>query len=201
MGSMTGVDITAWAETQILEAIRVAESVRAWAPRLSEVALKIADVFQKGGRAFFFGNGGSAADAQHWAAELSGRFYQQREGLPAIALTTNASAITAIANDYGFDEVFARQVEAMGKRGDVAIGISTSGRSKNVLRAFEVARERGMITIGFTGGAGQAMRAYCDHIFEVPSHDVARIQEGHELCGHIVCAIVERVIFSEGVQR
>jgi D-sedoheptulose 7-phosphate isomerase len=141
------------------------------------------------------GNGGSAADAQHWAGELVSRFYYDRPGLPAIALTTDSSILTAIGNDYGYDRVFARQVEALGQAGDVLFAISTSGNSKNVIAAIEAARSRQIITVGFTGESGGAMAQLCDLCIRIPSPSTPRIQEGHEVLGHAICAMVEAAIF------
>jgi D-sedoheptulose 7-phosphate isomerase len=149
-----------------------------------------------GGRKILFaGNGGSAADAQHWAGELVSRFYFDRPGLPAIALTTDSSIITAIGNDYGYDYVFARQVEALGQEGDVLYAISTSGNSKNIIRAIESAREKGVIVVGLTGQGGGKMMDMCDVCFRVPSTETPRIQEGHEALGHLLCALIEQEIF------
>ncbi|MFN8548576.1 MAG: SIS domain-containing protein [Candidatus Eisenbacteria bacterium] len=145
----------------------------------------------------FFGNGGSAADAQHWACELSGRFYLERKPVPAQALTVNSSNLTAIANDYGYDEVFIRQLEGVGKRGDVAVGISTSGNSVSVIKALKKARELGLVTMGFTGRSGGEMRSLVDHWLGIDSTDTPRIQEGHELAGHLVCELTERALFEE----
>ena len=146
---------------------------------------------------YFFGNGGSAADAQHWAAELSGRFYHDRPSLPAFALTANSSQVTAIGNDYGFEEIFARPLSGMIQSGDVAVGISTSGNSTNVVRGLEVAREKRALTVGFTGRQGGHMTVLCDYLIAIPSEDTPRIQEGQELCGHVLCALVERLLFGE----
>jgi D-sedoheptulose 7-phosphate isomerase len=143
------------------------------------------------------GNGGSAADAQHWAGELVSRFMYDRPGLAAVALTTDSSIMTAIGNDYGYERLFARQVEALGQKGDVLFGISTSGRSPNILAAFKAARARGVATVGFTGtGAGAAdMAPLADLMIQVPSSVTPRIQEGHEVLGHAICAMVERAMF------
>jgi D-sedoheptulose 7-phosphate isomerase len=149
-----------------------------------------------GTKLLLFGNGGSAADAQHLAAELVGRFQNERQPLPAIALTTDTSALTAIANDYGYDEVFARQIRALGRTGDVALAISTSGRSPNVLRATEAARSMGMTTIALTGGDGGALTGLADVSLRVSaSTHSARIQETHILIGHVLCELVERRLF------
>ena len=152
---------------------------------------------RNGGRILFAGNGGSAADAQHWAGELVSRFYYDRPGLAAIALTTDSSILTAIGNDYGYDYVFARQVEALGHAGDVLVAISTSGRSANILRAATAARARQMRVIGFTGsgtGAGE-LAALCEVCFRVPSNETPRIQEGHEFLGHLLCALIEAEMY------
>lgn len=195
MDTLTRDDAAAWIALQADEAARVQQAVRAMAPLLADVALRMADVLRGGGQVYFFGNGGSAADAQHWAAELSGRFYRDRASLPAIALSTNASQVTAIANDFGYDQVFAMPLSGMARAGDMAVGISTSGRSANVLRALETARTLGVVTAGFTGRDGGPMAEHCDYLVRIPSDDVARIQEGHELCGHVICAVVERALF------
>lgn len=148
-----------------------------------------------GNKMLFAGNGGSAADAQHWAGELVSRFYYDRPGLPAIALTTDTSILTAIGNDYGYDYTFARQVEALGREGDVLVAISTSGRSKNILRALDAAKERDVRVIGFTGAGGGDMAERCDICFRVPSDETPRIQEGHEFIGHLLCALIESEMF------
>lgn len=144
-----------------------------------------------GKKILFAGNGGSAADAQHWAGELVSRFYYDRPGLAAVALTTDTSILTAIGNDYGYDYVFARQIEALGQTGDVFYAISTSGRSKNILRAIHAAKQLGMRVIGFTGASGDEMNALCDINFRIPSDETPRIQEGHEFLGHTLCALIE----------
>lgn len=148
-----------------------------------------------GGKILFAGNGGSAADAQHLAAELVSRFSFDRPGLPAIALTTDTSALTAIGNDYGFERLFARQIEALGRAGDVFIGISTSGRSPNILAALRLAREKGLATIGLTGQSGGEMPALCDRCLRMPSAETPKIQEGHIVLGHILCGLIERAMF------
>lgn len=151
--------------------------------------------FQKGGKVLFCGNGGSAADAQHLAAELSGRFYTDRPPLYAEALHVNSSFVTAVANDYGYDDVFARMTEAAGRPGDVLVAISTSGNSPGILKAVEQAKKQGMFVVGFTGATGGKMAGKCDILLHVPSSDTPRIQESHILIGHIICEIVEREMF------
>lgn len=148
-----------------------------------------------GGKVLLAGNGGSAADAQHIAGEFVSRFAFDRPGLPAIALTTDTSIITAIGNDYGYEKLFARQVQAHGKRGDIFIGYTTSGKSPNILLALEEARANGLITVGLTGNKGGPIGALCDYLLEVPSGDTPRIQEGHAVLGHILCGLVEQAIF------
>ena len=149
------------------------------------------NALNEGNKILFCGNGGSAADAQHLAAELVGRFVKERESLPAIALTTDTSILTAIANDYSYDDVFSRQVAGLGQAGDVLIGISTSGNSKNVVKATELAKQKGLKTVAFTGEGGGILGALCDAVIAVPSKTTARIQEMHILVGHIVCELVE----------
>ncbi len=153
------------------------------------------EALRSGRKILFAGNGGSAADAQHWAGELVSRFYYDRPGLPAIALTTDTSALTAIGNDYGYDYVFARQVEALGQAGDVLFAISTSGRSANILRAATAAGERRMRVVGFTGAHGGDLAGKCDVCFRIPSDETPRIQEGHEFLGHLICALIEAGMF------
>ena len=148
-----------------------------------------------GRKLMFAGNGGSAADAQHWAGELVSRFYYDRPGLPAIALTTDTSILTAIGNDYGYDYTFARQIEALGQAGDVFIAISTSGNSPNIIRAVEAAKARGVKVIGFTGLGGGKLAPLSDLCFRVPSDETPRIQEGHEFIGHLLCGLIEQEMF------
>lgn len=158
------------------------------------VALSVA-ALRDGRKMLFAGNGGSAADAQHWAGELVSRFHYDRPGLPAIALTTDSSILTAIGNDYGFDYAFARQVEALGQAGDVFVAISTSGNSPNIIRAAEAARARGVHVIGFTGVGGGKLLALSDICFRIPSSETPRIQEGHEFVGHMLCALIEAQMY------
>jgi D-sedoheptulose 7-phosphate isomerase len=152
---------------------------------------RMAESLRGGGKVLTFGNGGSAADAQHLAGELVGRFRRDRAALSAIALTTDSSVVTAIGNDMGYDSVFRRQVEAHGRPGDVAIGITTSGRSPNVVQALQLARERGLVTMGLTGGGGGRLAGAVDYLIDVPHADTARIQEVHVMVVHVLCQIVE----------
>ena len=155
----------------------------------------IVRAFKGGKRVYFCGNGGSAADAQHLAAELSGRFYKDRDALPAEALHCNTSYLTAVANDYGYDVIYARLVKGITAKGDVLIGLSTSGNSGNILKAFEVAGEKGVLRVGLTGQTGGKMKACSDYLLNVPSNDTPRIQESHILIGHIICQLVEESYF------
>ena len=156
----------------------------------------IVNAFRKGNRVYFCGNGGSAADAQHLAAEFSGRFYTNRKALPAEALHCNTSYLTAVANDYGFDEIYSRLIDGIGEAGDVLVGLSTSGNSPNILKAFTTAKKKELITIGFTGKSGGEMRTLCDHLINIPSTDTPRIQESHIMVGHIICQLVEEKYFT-----
>ncbi|HEY8151702.1 MAG TPA: D-sedoheptulose 7-phosphate isomerase [Vicinamibacteria bacterium] len=158
------------------------------------VGQRIADALRAGSKVLTFGNGGSAADAQHFAAELVGRYLKDRAAWPAIALTTDTSILTAVANDIGYDAVFRRQVEALGRKGDVAVGISTSGRSPSVVTALAKAREMGLVTIGMTGHGGGKLAGQVDYLIDVPSPATPRIQEVHGLVIHVLCAIVEEAI-------
>jgi D-sedoheptulose 7-phosphate isomerase len=162
---------------------------------IEQVVEKIAIAFKNGNKVLFCGNGGSAADAQHLAAEFSGRFYTDRDPLPSEALHCNTSYLTAVANDYGYDFVYSRMVKGMGKAGDVLIGMSTSGNSTNITNALQTAREIGMITVGFTGEGGGKMKTLSDYLINVPSSDTPRIQESHITIGHIICQLVEERLF------
>ncbi len=169
-------------------------------PELLTTVEKVIDVitaaFKNGNRVYFCGNGGSAADAQHLAAEFSGRFYTDRKALPAEALHCNTSYLTAVANDYGYDVVYSRMIDGIGERGDVLIGLSTSGNSANIIKAFEVAKEKGIVTIAFTGITGGQMKSVSDHLINIPSADTPRIQESHITIGHIICQLVEEKYFT-----
>jgi D-sedoheptulose 7-phosphate isomerase len=155
----------------------------------------IVKAFQNGNKVLFCGNGGSAADAQHLAAEFSGRFYTDREALPAEALHANTSYLTAVANDYGYELVYARLLQGIGNKGDVLVGLSTSGNSANIMKALETAKKKGLISIAFTGASGGKMRDLCDILINVPSSDTPRIQESHILAGHIICQLVESALY------
>ena len=156
----------------------------------------IENAFRNGNRVYFCGNGGSAADAQHLAAEFSGRFYTDRKALPAEALHCNTSYLTAVGNDYGFDEIYSRLIDGIGEKGDVLVGLSTSGNSPNILKALKTAKKKEMITIGFTGKSGGNMKPLCDHLVNIPSTDTPRIQESHIMVGHIICQLVEEKYFT-----
>jgi len=160
---------------------------------VAQAAVRIVNALRAGGKVLFCGNGGSAADAQHLAAEFTGRYLKERRALPALALHANTSSLTAIGNDYGFDHVFARQLEALGKQGDVLVGISTSGNSRNVIRAMEVAKAKSIYTIALTGSGGK-MKDLADCSICIPSQDTPRIQECHILTGHIICEIAEEML-------
>ena len=163
---------------------------------IGDVATALCDAYRRGAKMLIFGNGGSAADAQHIAAELVGGFtIKQRPPLAVEALTVNTSSLTAIGNDYDFSDVFARQIEAFGRAGDVAVGLSTSGTSVNVVRALEMARKNGLVTVALTGQSGGRVMDVADHCVRVPSSDVARIQEAHIVIGHVLCELVESHVF------
>jgi D-sedoheptulose 7-phosphate isomerase len=166
-----------------------------------KIAAVVIAALRSGNKLLIIGNGGSAADAQHIAAEIVGRYKQDRPAYAAIALTTDTSALTAIANDYGFDQVFARQVEGLGQRGDVLLALSTSGRSPNILAALRVARERGLVTIGFTGAKGEALGALCDHLLVSPSDDTPIIQQIHLAAAHGICDEIEQAMMREAQKK
>lgn len=165
---------------------------------LHDCSIAITEAFRDGNKVLFCGNGGSAADAQHLAAEFSGRFYTDREALPAEALHCNTSYLTAVANDYSYDVVYARMIKGIGNPGDILIGLSTSGNSKNIVEAFKAAKLKNMITVGLTGASGGIMKEMSDYLFNVPSSDTPRIQESHIMLGHIICQLVEENYFSHG---
>lgn len=168
---------------------------RSYVDKIDNCCNLITQALQDGKKILFCGNGGSAADAQHLAAEFSGRFYIDRKALPAEALHVNTSYLTAVANDYGYDHVYSRIVNGIANEGDVLVALSTSGNSANIINALEKAKEKGMITIGFTGRSGGKMREICDVLLNVPSDDTPRIQESHIMTGHIICQLVEEKYF------
>lgn len=180
------------------ESIRVKRAVlETCVPVIAEAGDRIAAAFRAGNKALLFGNGGSAADAQHIAAEWVGRFGADRPALPALALAANSSDLTSIANDYGFEHVFVREVEAHGRAGDVAVGITTSGTSANVVEGLRTARARGLVTIGLSCEGASGLAAVCDLVVAVPSHETPRIQEAHIAIGHVLCEIVEARLFAD----
>ena len=168
-----------------------------YATNFDKCAKVIADTLKKNGTVFWCGNGGSAADAQHLAAEFSGRFYKDRKALPSDALHCNSSYLTAVANDYSYDVIYARLLEGLAKPGDVLVGISTSGNSGNIVKAFEMAKSIGVVTVGFTGAGGGQMKSLSDFLINIPSTTTPRIQESHILVGHIICELVEENIFGK----
>jgi len=165
---------------------------------LKEVSTVTIEAYKKGNKTLIAGNGGSAADAQHIAGEFVSKFYFDRPGLASIALTTDTSILTAIGNDYGYEKLFSRQVQANGMKGDLFIGISTSGNSKNIIEALKECKEKGITTIGLTGQNGGQMKDLCDYCICVPSNETPRVQESHILIGHIICAVVEEELFGKG---
>ncbi|MGI8952925.1 MAG: D-sedoheptulose-7-phosphate isomerase [Chitinophagaceae bacterium] len=165
--------------------------------KIFDVVIVVSNAFEKGKKVLFCGNGGSAADAQHLAAEFSGRFYKDRKALPAEALHCNTSYLTAVANDYSYDMIYARMVDGIMNEGDVLVGLSTSGNSGNIVKAFEIAKQKNIFTIGFTGETGGKMNELSDYLFKIPSKDTPRIQESHIMIGHIICELVEEKLFGD----
>ena len=188
------IDARLRANLDTIAAIEKDETLKA---AVQDAVDAIVNCFRSGGRVYFCGNGGSAADAQHLAAEFSGRFYFDRPVLPADALHCNTSYLTAVGNDYGYDRIFARLISGLGQKGDILVGISTSGNSENILQAFEVCREKGVRTIALTGASGGKMKALSDLLINIPSTDTPRIQEAHITVGHIICELVEQAMFGE----
>jgi D-sedoheptulose 7-phosphate isomerase len=191
---MTKIKEIIQASIQVKEALLANETVLESIAAVTDI---ITEVFKRGHRVYFCGNGGSAADAQHLAAEFSGRFYIDRKALPAEALHCNTSYLTAVGNDYSYDVIYARLLDGIGQEGDVLVGLSTSGNSKNIIKAFEVAREKGITTVGLTGMTGGLMQSLSDYLLNVPSTDTPRIQESHILIGHIICQLVEEKYFGQ----
>ena len=193
-------DIQKFIKNQFLASVRMKEALLTSDPVLEgmdRIVRIMVESFRSGGKVLLCGNGGSAADAQHLSAELSGRFRKDRAPLFAEALHVNTSFLTAVANDYDYESVFARMVDAMGREGDVLLAFSTSGQSGNILAAVRQAQKKGMITAGFTGKDGGELGQICDIEFRMPSDDTARIQEGHMLVGHTICELVEKIMFPE----
>jgi D-sedoheptulose 7-phosphate isomerase len=176
----------------IAEHLEVVRQVGEQQGVLEAIALAMTATLRAGGKILWCGNGGSAADSQHLAAEIVGRFRRERRGLPSVALTTDTSVLTSVANDYGYEAVFSRQVEALGVPGDLLVGISTSGNSPNVVAALEAGRAQGLVTVAFTGAGGGRLAAFADHLFAVAARDAARIQEAHILAGHMLCDWIEQ---------
>jgi len=187
----SGPDSTGIFGKAIAEHLEVVGQLATQQGVLEAIALAMTSALRSGGKILWCGNGGSAGDSQHLAAEIVGRFRRERRGLPSVALTTDTSILTSVANDYGYEAVFSRQVEAIGASGDVLVGISTSGNSPNVVAALEMARHHGLVTVAFSGAGGGKMAALADYHFAVASRDTARIQEAHILAGHMLCDWIE----------
>lgn len=188
-------DMKCAVEAQLKETMSAMDRVAADAPLIAEMGARIIETYKKGGKLIVFGNGGSAADSQHFVCEMSGRFLKDRAPLPAVALSTNTSSVTAIGNDYGYDEVFVRQLEGLGAEGDVAVAISTSGNSPNVLKAVEAAKKKGITVIGLAGETGGKLKPLCDLCLCAPGKLSPRIQEVHITVIHILCGLVEEALF------
>lgn len=194
-------NINNYIKEHIFDSIKVKQKILSSVCIIEEIkkaALEVLNAYKNNKKTLLAGNGGSAADAQHIAGEFVSRFYFDRPGIPSIALTTDTSILTAIGNDYGYENLFSRQIQANGVAGDIFIAISTSGNSKNILKALEVCKEKDIKTIGLTGSNGGLMNNLCDIIIKVPSNCTPRIQESHILIGHIICAIVEEEMFGKG---
>ena len=183
---------------QSLRALERATQDAALLSTARKIAAVVIAALRAGNKLLIIGNGGSAADAQHIAAEIIGRYKQDRPAYAAVALTTDTSALTAIANDYGFEKVFARQIEGLGRRGDVLLALSTSGRSPNILAALRTARERGLVTVAFTGSKGEALGAHCDHLLVAPTDDPPVVQQIHLILAHGICEEIEQTMMREG---
>lgn len=185
---------------QIEDAIKLKKHLIVEADTLITISNLLVSTFRNGNKVLLFGNGGSASDAEHIACELSGKYYRKRNSLPAIALTANTSSLTAIANDFGYESVFSTQVQGLAKKGDVVIAISTSGESPNVIRGVEEAKKCGAITIAFTGEEGK-LKSLVDYVISIPSKDTPRIQEAHITAGHIICYLIEEVMFGDYLSK
>lgn len=194
-------DLESYIKNQISKSIETKQQIlndESLVTQIKQAGLKCIEIYKNGNKTLIAGNGGSAADAQHIAGEFVSRFYFDRPGIPSIALTTDTSILTAIGNDYGYERLFARQLEANGVKGDLFIGISTSGNSKNILEALKVCKNKGIFSVGLSGQSGGAMQELCDLCIKVPSNETPRIQESHILIGHMICAIVEEELFGKG---
>lgn len=194
-------DLKHYIKNQISKSIETKQKIlndESLLAQIKQAGLKCIEIYKNGNKTLIAGNGGSAADAQHIAGEFVSRFYFDRPGIPSIALTTDTSILTAIGNDYGYERLFARQLEANGVKGDLFIGISTSGNSKNILEALDVCKNKGIFSVGLSGQSGGAMQELCDICIKVPSNETPRIQESHILIGHMICAIVEEELFGKG---
>jgi D-sedoheptulose 7-phosphate isomerase len=187
-------------EKAVADHLQVIQSLPSQQRILEQIASEMVLAARMGGKILWCGNGGSAADAQHMAAEFVVRFRHDRRGIPSIALTTDTSILTAASNDYGYEHIFERQVETLAVKGDVVVGISTSGNSRNVYLALEMARKQGVVTVAFTGAGGGKLASLADFLFAVPATDTARIQEAHILAGHVLCEIVEAELMHEPVR-
>ena len=198
---MMSKELVGKVDQYIQESIHVKQALLSNAARIAEIGRVLIEALGAGRQVLVFGNGGSAADAEHIVAELVGRYRRERPPFKALALTTNTSSLTAIANDYAFKDVFARQVEAFGQPGDVAIGLSTSGNSQNVLEGLQAAKRKGLVTLGLTGQDGGQLKLLVVHWIGVPSRDTPRIQEAHILIGHILCDLVEEGLSNHAVDR
>jgi D-sedoheptulose 7-phosphate isomerase len=199
---MESINLDKYIKDQIEHSCRVKQSILDdvdLLAKIKDVSLTFIETYKKGGKVLIAGNGGSAADAQHIAGELVNKFYFDRPGLPAISFTTDTSIMTAISNDYGFEHVFERQVQANGIPGDIFLGFSTSGNSKNILLALEACKRKGITTVTLTGGNGGKISGNSDYCIIVPSDETPRIQESHIMIGHIICSVVEKALFGSGI--
>ncbi len=198
---MESIGINEAISNQIISSIKIKNLILNDKNLLNLIGLvseKAVNLYKNHKKVLIAGNGGSAADAQHIAGELVSRFYFDRASLAAIALTTDTSIITSIGNDYGYEYIFSRQIDGIGNNGDMFIGISTSGNSKNILKALEICKEKQIITVGLTGESGGKMASICDYCIKVPSEETPRIQESHIMIGHIICSVIEEIMFGEG---
>ncbi|WP_345969900.1 D-sedoheptulose 7-phosphate isomerase [Sulfurimonas sp. HSL1-6] len=200
---MENIVMQTFIDNQIDKSYKIKKAIledRELSDLIREVSAKCIEVYKNGNKTLIAGNGGSAADAQHIAGEFVSKFYFDRPGLASIALTTDTSILTAIGNDYGYEKLFSRQVQANSVEGDMFIGISTSGNSQNVVEALKTCKEKGIVTVGLTGENGGKMAELCDYCIKVPSNETPRVQEAHILIGHIICSVVEEALFGKGFE-